>query len=154
MNGNIWFTTSEPSFARTVSNVGHQNRESYKHKSAKHQWVWLPDARPYDGSERHTVGTVIGAPAGGGGACFELNRTRMNMTFPPPKGSSGAGTRIEWTRKETSGATTSFRGTTVRSGHSNPLGRENVISSCSVQLEAGSPPPAGAPITVAHSMPF
>jgi streptogramin lyase len=108
MNGNIWFTTSEPSFARTVSMLDT--------KSGKVTNIKVPSinglAAPTHGLTMDQKGilwaTVIGAPAGGGGSLLRVEPNTMKYdVFPPPKGSSGAGTSIDVDAKGNVWATTS-----------------------------------------------
>jgi len=108
MNGNIWFTTSEPSFARTVSMLDT--------KSGKVTNIKVPSinglAAPTHGLTMDQKGilwaTVIGAPAGGGGSLLRVDPNTMKYdVFPPPKGSSGAGTSIDVDAKGNVWATTS-----------------------------------------------
>jgi streptogramin lyase len=108
MNGNIWFTTSEPSFVRTVSMLDT--------KSGKVTNIKVPSinglAAPTHGLTMDQKGilwaTVIGAPAGGGGSLLRVDPNTMKYdVFPPPKGSSGAGTSIDVDAKGNVWATTS-----------------------------------------------
>ena len=108
MNGNIWFTTSEPSFARTVSMLDT--------KSGKVTNIKVPSinglAAPTHGLTMDQKGilwaTVIGAPARGGGSLLRVEPNTMKYdVFPPPKGSSGAGTSIDVDAKGNVWATTS-----------------------------------------------
>ena len=108
MNGNIWFTTSEPSFARTVSMLDT--------KSGKVTNIKVPSinglAAPTHGLTMDQKGilwaTVIGAPAGGGGSLLRVDPNTMKYdVFAPPKGSSGAGTSIDVDAKGNVWATTS-----------------------------------------------
>jgi len=107
MNGNIWFTTSEPSFVRTISMLDT--------KSGKVTNIKVPGinglAAPTHGLTMDQKGimwaTVIGAPEGGGGNLLRVDPATMKYeVFPPPKGSTGAGTSIDVDTKGNVWATT------------------------------------------------
>jgi streptogramin lyase len=107
-NGNIWFTTSEPSFARSVSMLDTKTGEVTNIKVPGANGL----AAPTHGLTMDPKGilwaTVIGAPEGGGGSLLRVDPGTMKFdVFPPPKGSTGASTSIDVDAKGNVWATTS-----------------------------------------------
>jgi virginiamycin B lyase len=95
-NGDIWFTTSEPSFTRTVSKIDA--------KTGKVSDIKVPGlnglAAPTHGLAMDPQGilwaTVIGAPRGGGGNLLRVDPNTMKYeVIAPPKGMGGASTSID-----------------------------------------------------------
>jgi streptogramin lyase len=107
LNGNIWFTHSEPSFERTVGRVDT--------KSGKVTNIKVPGASgmaaPTHGIVMDQRGilwaTVIGPMEGGGGSLLRIDPNTMKYeVIPPPIGSTGAGTSIDVDAKGKVWATT------------------------------------------------
>ncbi len=95
-NGDIWFTTSEPSFTRTVSKIDA--------KTGKVSDLKVPGmnglAAPTHGLAMDPQGilwaTVIGDPRGGGGNLLRVDPNTMKYeVIAPPKGMGGASTSID-----------------------------------------------------------
>jgi streptogramin lyase len=106
-NGNIWFTTSEPSYTRTVSMIDA--------KTGKVTDIKVPGlnglAAPTHGLAMDPNGilwaTVIGDPRGGGGNLLRVDPATMKYeVIVPPKGMSGASTSIDVDAKGNVWATT------------------------------------------------
>ena len=95
-NGNIWFTTSEPSYARSVSMLDTKTGKVTDIKVPG----WSGLAAPTHGLSMDQKGilwaTVIGDPRGGGGNLLRIDPTTMKYdAISPPKGMGGAGTSID-----------------------------------------------------------
>jgi len=95
-NGDIWFTTSEPSFTRTVSKIDA--------KTGKVSNLKVPGmkglAAPTHGLAMDPQGilwaTVIGDPRGGGGNLLRIDPNTMKFeVIAPPKGMGGASTSVD-----------------------------------------------------------
>jgi virginiamycin B lyase len=106
-NGNIWFTTSEPSYTRTVSMLDT--------KTGKVTDIKVPGmnglAAPTHGLAMDPDGilwaTVIGDPRGGGGNLLRVDPATMKYeVIAPPKGMAGASTSIDVDAKGNVWATT------------------------------------------------
>jgi streptogramin lyase len=106
-NGNIWFTTSEPSYTRTVSMLDA--------KTGKVTDIKVPGvnglAAPTHGLTMDPNGilwaTVIGDPRGGGGNLLRVDPVTMKYdVIVPPKGMAGASTSIDVDAKGNVWATT------------------------------------------------
>jgi streptogramin lyase len=106
-NGNIWFTTSEPSYTRTVSMLDT--------KTGKVTNIKIPGlnglAAPTHGLVMDQNGilwaTVIGDPRGGGGNLLRIDPATMKAeVISPPKGMGGASTSIDVDSKGNVWATT------------------------------------------------
>jgi streptogramin lyase len=107
MNGNIWFTTSEPSYTRTISMLDT--------KTGKVNDIKVPGinglAAPTHGLAMDPKGilwaTVIGDPRGGGGNLLRVDPATMTYdVIVKPKGMSGASTSIDVDAKGNVWATT------------------------------------------------
>lgn len=107
-NGNIWFTTSEPSYTRTISMLDT--------KTGKVTDIKVPGmnglAAPTHGLAMDSNGvmwaTMIGDPRGGGGNLLRVDPATMKYeVIPPPKGMSGTTTSIDVDAKGKVWATTS-----------------------------------------------
>jgi streptogramin lyase len=106
-NGNIWFTTSEPSYTRTISMLDT--------KTGKVTDIKVPGlnglAAPTHGLAMDPNGilwaTVIGDPRGGGGNLLRVDPSTMKYdVIAPPKGMAGASTSIDVDTKGNVWATT------------------------------------------------
>jgi streptogramin lyase len=106
-NGNIWFTTSEPSYTRTISMLDT--------KTGKVTDIKVPGmnglAAPTHGLAMDPNGvmwaTMIGDPRGGGGNLLRVDPTTMKYeVIPPPKGVGGTTTSIDVDAKGKVWATT------------------------------------------------
>jgi streptogramin lyase len=106
-NGNIWFTTSEPNYTRTVSMLDT--------KTGKVTNIKVPGlnglAAPTHGLTMDPNGilwaTMIGDPRGGGGNLLRVDPATMKYeVIPPPKGMRGASTSIDVDTKGNVWATT------------------------------------------------
>ena len=108
MNGNIWFTTSEPSFTRTISMVDAKTGKVTNLKVPGINGLAAPTHGLTIDQKGMMWATVIGAPEGGGGSLLRVDPTTMKYdVFRPPKGSTGAGTSIDVDAKGNVWATTS-----------------------------------------------
>jgi virginiamycin B lyase len=106
-NGNIWFTTSEPSYTRTISILDT--------KTGKVTDIKVPGmnglAAPTHGLAIDPNGvmwaTMIGDPRGGGGNLLRVDPATMKYeVIPPPKGVGGTTTSIDVDAKGKVWATT------------------------------------------------
>jgi virginiamycin B lyase len=106
-NGDIWFTTSEPSYTRTISRLDT--------KTGKVTDIKVPGmnglAAPTHGLTMDRNGilwaTVIGDPRGGGGNLLRVDPDTMKYeVIAPPKGMAGASTSIDVDSKGNVWATT------------------------------------------------
>lgn len=106
-DGNIWFTTSEPSYTRTVSMLDA--------KTGKVTDIKVPGmnglAAPTHGLAMDPNGilwaTVVGDPRGGGGNLLRVDPNTMKFdVIVPPKGMAGASTSIDVDAKGNVWATT------------------------------------------------
>ena len=106
-NGNIWFTTSEPSYTRTISMLDS--------KTGKVMDIKVPGmnglAAPTHGLAMDPNGvlwaTMIGDPRGGGGNLLRVDPATMKYeVIPPPKGMGGTTTSIDVDAKGNVWATT------------------------------------------------
>jgi streptogramin lyase len=106
-DGNIWFTTSEPSYTRTISRLDT--------KTGKVTDIKVPGinglAAPTHGLAMDQNGilwaTVIGDPRGGGGNLLRVDPGTMKFeVIAPPKGMAGASTSIDVDSKGNVWATT------------------------------------------------
>ena len=106
-NGNIWFTTSEPSYTRTISMLDT--------KTGKVTDIKVPGlndlAAPTHGLAIDPKGvlwaTMIGDPRGGGGNLLRVDPATMKYeVVAPPKGMGGASTSIDVDAKGNVWATT------------------------------------------------
>src|SRR5215472_230271 len=106
-NGNIWFTTSESSYTRTVSML--------ETKTGKVTDIKVPGlnglAAPTHGLAMDQRGilwaTMIGDPRGGGGNLLRIDPATMKYdVISPPKGMGGASTSIDVDNKGNVWATT------------------------------------------------
>ena len=107
MNGNIWFTTSEPSYTRTISMLDT--------KTGKVTDIKVPGmsglAAPTHGLAMDLKGilwaTIIGDPRGGGGNLLRVDPATMKYdVIARPKEMSGASTSIDVDNKGNVWATT------------------------------------------------
>jgi streptogramin lyase len=106
-DGNIWFTTSEPSYTRTISRLDT--------KTGKVTDLKVPGmnglAAPTHGLAMDKNGilwaTMIGDPRGGGGNLLRVDPATMKYeVIAPPKGMAGASTSIDVDSKGNVWATT------------------------------------------------
>jgi streptogramin lyase len=96
MNGNIWFTTSEPSFTRTISMLDTKTGNVTNIKVPGMKGLAAPTHGLTMDQRGILWATVIGAPEGGGGSLLRVDPSTMKYdVFPPPKGSTGASTSID-----------------------------------------------------------
>jgi len=107
MNGNIWFTTSEPSYTRSVSMLDTKTGKVTDIKVAGMNGL----AAPTHGLTMDPKGilwaTVIGDPRGGGGNLLRIDPATMKYdVIQPPKGMAGASTSIDVDTKGNVWATT------------------------------------------------
>src|SRR5579862_8760808 len=106
-NGNIWFTTSEPSYTRTVSRIDTTTGKVTDIKVPGMNGL----AAPTHGLAMDPSGvlwaTVIGDPRGGGGNLLRVDPNTMKYeVIAPPKGMAGASTSIDVDAKGNVWATT------------------------------------------------
>lgn len=106
-NGNIWFTTSEPSYTRTVSMLDAQTGKVTDIKVPGMNGL----AAPTHGLTMDPNGilwaTVIGDPRGGGGNLLRVDPATMKYeVIVPPKGMAGASTSVDVDTKGNVWATT------------------------------------------------
>jgi streptogramin lyase len=106
-NGNIWFTTSEPSYARTISVLDAQTGKVTDIKVPGQNGL----AAPTHGLAMDPKGilwaTIIGDPRGGGGNLLRIDPATMKFeVVTHPAGTSGASTSIDVDAKGNVWATT------------------------------------------------
>jgi streptogramin lyase len=106
-NGNIWFTTSEPSYSRTVSMIDAKTGQVSDIKVPGMNGL----AAPTHGLAMDPNGllwaTMIGDPRGGGGNLLRIDPNTMRYeVIAPPKGMGGASTSIDVDTKGNVWATT------------------------------------------------
>jgi streptogramin lyase len=106
-DGNIWFTTSEPSYTRTISRL-----DTTTGKVTDIKVPGMNDlAAPTHGLAMDPNGilwaTMIGDPRGGGGNLLRVDPSTMKYdVIAPPKGMAGASTSIDVDSKGNVWATT------------------------------------------------
>jgi virginiamycin B lyase len=106
-NGDIWFTTSEPSYTRTMSRLDTKTGKVTDIKVRGMNGL----AAPTHGLTMDRNGilwaTVIGDPRGGGGNLLRVDPATMKYdVIAPPKGMAGASTSIDVDAKGNVWATT------------------------------------------------
>src|SRR5882672_9901822 len=108
MNGNIWFTTSEPNYTRTVSMVDTNTGNVTNIKvPGLNGLAVLTHGLSMD-QKGILWATVIGDPRSMGGSLMRIDPSTMKYdVIPPPKGNTGASTSIDVDTKGNVWATTS-----------------------------------------------
>ena len=107
-NGNIWFTTSEPSYTRTISTLDTRTGKVTDIKVPGVNGLAAPTHGLTMDSNGILWATVIGDPRGGGGNLLRVDPTTMKYdVIVPPKGMAGASTSIDVDAKGNVWATTS-----------------------------------------------
>jgi len=101
MNGNIWFTTSEPNYTRTVSMVDTNTGNVTNIKvPGLNGLAVLTHGLSMD-QKGILWATVIGDPRSMGGSLMRIDPSTMKYdVIPPPKGNTGASTASTWTPRE------------------------------------------------------
>jgi virginiamycin B lyase len=106
-NGNIWFTTSEPSYTRTISMVDTTTGKVTDIKVSGLNGLAAPTHGLTIDLNGILWATVIGDPRGGGGNLLRVDPATMEYDLvAPPKGMAGAGTSIDVDAKGNVWATT------------------------------------------------
>lgn len=107
MNGNIWFTTSEPSYTRTISMLDAQTGKVTDIKVPGLNGLAAPTHGLAMDSKGILWATIIGDPRGGGGNLLRVDPTSMKYeVVTRPAGMSGASTSIDVDAKGNVWATT------------------------------------------------
>jgi len=107
-NGNIWFTTSEPNYTRTVSMVDTKTGSVTNIKvPGLNGMAALTHGLSMD-QKGILWATVIGDPRSSGGSLMRVDPSTMKYeVIPPPKGNTGASTSVDVDTKGNVWATTS-----------------------------------------------